>query len=125
MTENYINEENVENTENCSENDSENNSAEYITEAPKLTWGQFFTAFFRKMITNLVSAKIWAFWAFFIISCLFFNSGQLNGDTWAYTNLSALGLIFGMREFSKANMNKLSITQVNKTKIEEEKSMYI
>ena len=80
-----------------------------------LSWGQFLCLLSRKMMTNFVSAKLWAFWGFFVVSGIFLRFNFISGDTWSYTNLSALGLVFGMREFSKANKNSTGQSEEEKS----------
>lgn len=88
-----------------SSKNSENQDSD-VLQKPQLKWGEFFTALVRKGMVSFVSMKLWAFWLYFIVSTYYMHVEMLDASTWAYTNLSALGLVFGMREVAKSNVKR-------------------
>ena len=57
-----------------------------------------------RLIINLMSTKLWAYFLVFIVSMNMVYDGKMTGDVWASLIISVFGMAFGMREISKSRV---------------------
>lgn len=69
-----------------------------------------------KLYWSLISVKLWAFAAFFIVSAVMVFNNLLTGEVWCSSNIAAYAMAFGLREWSKSKFGSSAPNSVEENK---------